>query len=241
MLLSQMKSLCNLLSVKQLLSTPVAGLKNYQPPPPKKNIEYPDRVKLKLVEKVPQYGTIRPFKMQKRLRYIRGPETVHTELLHQQFGIVAIRGGRMKHEHFETARMTFAKRFKKIKNLFAFWRVDPPWQPVTKKALGHKMGGGKSPIDHYVTPVKAGRIILEVGGDIEYYQVQKVMENIAMKMPFPAKAVTYEMMMAEQEEEERLERENLNPYTWKYIIQNNLGGCHNWITPTDKRYFNKHL
>lgn len=62
-----------------------------------------------------------------------------------------------------------------------------------------------------------------------------------MKMPFEAKAVTHEMMEAERIEEETLEKTNLNPWTWKYIIQNNLAGCHNWITPSDKLWFCKHI
>lgn len=33
------------------------------------------------------------------------------------------------------------------------------------------MGGGKGSIDHYATPVKAGRVILEVGGHCEFFEV----------------------------------------------------------------------
>jgi hypothetical protein len=33
------------------------------------------------------------------------------------------------------------------------------------------MGGGKGPIDHYVTPVKAGRVIIEMGGKCEFVEV----------------------------------------------------------------------
>lgn len=40
--------------------------------------------------------------------------------------------------------------------MFAIWRVDAPWQPITKKGQGQRMGGGKGAIDHYVTPIKAG-------------------------------------------------------------------------------------
>ena len=34
------------------------------------------------------------------------------------------------------------------------------------------MGGGKGSINHYVTPLKAGRVVIEVGGAIEYQQVR---------------------------------------------------------------------
>ncbi len=44
-------------------------------------------------------------------------------------------------------------------------------------APGTRMGGGKASIHHYVTPVKAGRIIIELAGHIEF-------EEVRQKMPF---------------------------------------------------------
>lgn len=38
------------------------------------------------------------------------------------------------------------------------------------------MGGGKSAINHYVTPLKSGRVIVEVGGHIEFIQVLNEMK-----------------------------------------------------------------
>lgn len=35
------------------------------------------------------------------------------------------------------------------------------------------MGAGKGNIDHYVTPVKHGQVIVEVGGLFEYFEVIK--------------------------------------------------------------------
>lgn len=52
-------------------------------------IEYPERRRLKIYDKVPTYpSNLRPFKMQKRLRYMRGPELVHNFLLHKQYGVI---------------------------------------------------------------------------------------------------------------------------------------------------------
>ena len=53
------------------------------------DIEFPERAKLRVMEKVPQYPpSMRPFKMQKRLRYMRGPEDLHTDFIHKQYGII---------------------------------------------------------------------------------------------------------------------------------------------------------
>ena len=40
--------------------------------------------------------------------------------------------------------------------------------------------------------------------------------------------------------EKKKEEENLNPWTFKYIVQNNLGGCTRWISPVDRKWFGKH-
>lgn len=53
------------------------------------DIEYPERSRLKVMDRVPQFPTgLRPPKMQKRLRYMRGPEQVHNFLMYRQYGIV---------------------------------------------------------------------------------------------------------------------------------------------------------
>jgi len=57
---------------------------------------------------------------------------------------------------------------------FAIWRVDPPWLPRTRKSPGTKHGGGRGSIHHYETPVRAGRIILELGGYITEAEVIQI-------------------------------------------------------------------
>jgi len=38
------------------------------------------------------------------------------------------------------------------------------------------MGGGKGNIDHYVTPIRSGRIIIEIAGHCEYVEVCLIIE-----------------------------------------------------------------
>jgi large subunit ribosomal protein L16 len=71
--------------------------------------------------------------------------------------------------------------------------------------------------------------------------VKPILELVAHKLPFAAKVVSQKMLEEMAKEEERLEQENLNPYTFKYVAQNSLGGCHNWISPYDRRWFGKYL
>ncbi|XP_014211762.1 39S ribosomal protein L16, mitochondrial [Copidosoma floridanum] len=218
-----------------------AGLK-YFPPPKKWDVEVPPDSrgkKLPIMPKTPVFlAPMRPFKMQKKLRLMRGPELVHNELLHKQYGVIALIGGRLKYNHFEVIRNTLNRKLPN--KAFALYRIDAPWQPVTKKGQGQRMGGGKGAIDHYVTPVKAGRVIIEVGGPVEWPEVKEALREVALRMPFKAKAVSQKVLDIMAEDEKYLEENNENPYTMKYIIQNNFGGCHKWISPTDKFWFGKH-
>ncbi|KAL6261832.1 hypothetical protein P5V15_007075 [Pogonomyrmex californicus] len=232
----------SLLSTWQpILITPVAGLKIFPPPIKFGNIEYPERSRLKVVDKVPQFPAgMRPPKMQKRLRYMRGPEEIQNFLMYRQFGIIAICGGRLKYGHFEMIRLTIGRKIDQSR-MFAIWRVDPPWQPLTKRGLGHRMGGGKGSIDHYVTPVKAGRVIIEIGGHCEFFEVEKILTQVANQLPFKAKAISQEIMDKDAAKQKWLEENNQHLWNWKYMIQNNMLGCHKWISPVDKQWFNKYL
>lgn len=205
------------------------------------DLEHFERPKLKMMERVPQYPPmLRPPKMQKNLKFMRGPELVHNKLSLQQYGIVATGGGRMRWGHFEMVRNTIGRKMD-TNRMYVIWRVDAPWQPITKKGQGQRMGGGKGAIDHYVTPIKSGRVIVEMGGKMEFVEAKKILDIVAPKLPFKAMVVSQAMMEEMAREEEQLERENLNPFTFKYVIQNNLGGCHRWLSPVDHKWFGKYL
>jgi large subunit ribosomal protein L16 len=53
------------------------------------------------------------------------------------------------------------------------------------------MGGGKGPIDHYVTPVKAGRVIIEMGGKCEFVEVSHLYNSCLLIQYFIYMIVTY--------------------------------------------------
>lgn len=146
----------------------------------------------------------------------------------------------MRWGHFEMLRLSIGRKMD-TNRMFAIWRVDAPWQPLTKQGQGQRMGGGKGAIDHYVTPVKSGRIIVEIGGTCEFEEVRGFLSTYAAQLPFKARAVSHEMLVREKEREQRLAELNQNKFTLKYVIQNNLDGCHKWLSPFDHKWFGKHL
>jgi len=81
-----------------------------------------------------------------------------------------VAGGMITPDRFNFMQERINKNL--LPNQFAVWRVDSPWLPRTKKTQSTKLGGGKGRLSKYVTPVRAGRIIVEVGGYITEYEVK---------------------------------------------------------------------
>merc|ERR1712079_39990 len=115
------------------------------------------------------------------------------------------------------------------KDSFAIYRVDPPYKPLTNHGFGKRMGGGKGSIEGYGTPVRAGRIILEVGGKVLWDEVRPWLFQAAKTLPFPAMAVNAEMIQKFREEEARLTETN----------RNNIMNCQQYVSEYDQRWYGK--
>jgi len=211
------------------------------PPPMSPNTEMPERHRLSIMPKTPnmwQAGAQRPPKGTKELWRMMGEERVHKDLLLGQFGIVSLTGGMLLHKHFEVMRMGVG-RFVDPKKTFSMYRVDAPYKPITNHGFGKRMGGGKGGIDQYGTPVRAGKVILEIGGQAEWAEVQPWLSDLASKLPFHALAVSAEQLERLRAEEERLLKTNKNPINFEWIIRNNIMNCQTKFSEYDLRWFGK--
>lgn len=107
--------------------------------------------------------------------------------------------------------------------------------------MGKKLGGGKGTVKHYTTPVKAGRVILEVGGNVYWNEIRPWLNNVCKMLPFEAIAVTKDMLERLNQEEERLREANENPYTFEWMVRNNMFDCQNFLSPYDQKWFGKFI
>lgn len=65
---------------------------------------------------------------------------------------------------------------------------------------------------------------------------------VADKLPFKAVAVSHEMLEEMKAEDKRKEEENINPYTFKYVLLNNLGGYRvRHMSKADYKWFGKYV
>ncbi|KAM4703942.1 large ribosomal subunit protein uL16m [Rhinophrynus dorsalis] len=207
-----------------------AGLRTFDIPPDYSGVNMKDRPKLKFVNKVPDLVKVK--KEPKNLKDIRGPAQDGREFQEGEYGIVALGGGYLHWGHFEMMRLTL-NRTLSPRTTFSRWLIPPPNKPVTRKGLGQRMGGGKGAVDHYVTPIKADQLILEVGGRCEFQEVQPILTQVAKKLPFPAKAVSRESLRAARQEVEQRELNNQNPWTFTRLATRNMMGCRKYLSPFD--------
>ncbi|CAH0395330.1 unnamed protein product [Bemisia tabaci] len=210
------------------------GLTEYE------DIELPARKRLNVTKRVPDIPPNIKFpKMAKKIGLMQGREDVHNTLLHKQFGIIALRGGRLKVKHFEQIRNTTFRHLDKEKQ-FAIYRVEMPWQPLFRKGIGHKMGGGKGGIAEYCTPVRPDQVIIEVGGLCSYFEVETWLTHLANRMPFKSMAVSQEIMERRAENYAHIEKLNDNKWNLEYIFKNQMGSSKRWIRRQDFFHFGKY-
>jgi len=85
----------------------------------------------------------------------------------------------------EAARRAILRYLKKGGKL---WIRVFPHKPVTKKGTEVPMGGGKGAVDHYVFPLKPGRIIFEIDG-IKEEAAREALERATDKLSLKTKFI----------------------------------------------------
>ena len=64
-----------------------------------------------------------------------------------------------------------------------------PDKPVTRKGAETPMGGGKGAVDHYVVPVRPGRMLFEVEG-ISVEDAKEALRKAADKLSVRTRLIT---------------------------------------------------
>lgn len=125
-------------------------------------------------------------KWQKGRKLKRKVETRGIDLNYGNFGLKALESGWITSAQIEAARKTISGQLKKEGK---FWIRIFPDKPVTKKPPEVTMGGGKGSVDHYVFPVRPGRILFEV--DINKKEIaEKALKMAGHKLPVKTKIVS---------------------------------------------------
>ncbi len=114
-----------------------------------------------------------------------GIETRGGSLAFGSFGLMSLNTCWITARQIEAARRAILRYLKKGGKL---WIRIFPDKPVTKKGTEVPMGGGKGGVDHYVFPIRPGRIIFELDG-IKEETVKEAFRKAADKLPIKTKLI----------------------------------------------------
>ncbi|MEK7187703.1 MAG: 50S ribosomal protein L16 [Patescibacteria group bacterium] len=115
----------------------------------------------------------------------RKVETRGLNLSYGSYGIKALGSAWLTSNQIEAARKAMTNLLKREGRLWI--RVFPD-KPVTARPPELTMGGGKGSVDHYVFPVRPGRIIFELDG-ISETKAREAFRVAGFKLPFKTKVV----------------------------------------------------
>lgn len=110
--------------------------------------------------------------MPKRVKYrkqmrgrMKGKELRGVEISFGDFGLQALEPGWVTARQIEAARRTIVHAMKRRGKV---WIRIFPDKPFTRKPPETRMGKGKGAVEYWVSVVKPGRVMFEVGGLDEY-------------------------------------------------------------------------
>ncbi len=115
----------------------------------------------------------------------RGLENRATELSFGCFGLKSLGTIWISSKQLEASRRAILRYFKKGGKM---WIRIFPDKPVTSKGNEVPMGGGKGAVDHYVFPIRPGRIIFEIDG-IPEDQAREALRIAGNKLPVKTKFI----------------------------------------------------
>ncbi|MDR2778602.1 MAG: 50S ribosomal protein L16 [Rickettsiales bacterium] len=122
---------------------------------------------------------------QKGGKLIGGFADAGSTLVFGTFGLKSLSAGRLRSNQIEAARRCITRTMKRSGKM---WIRVFPHIPVTGKALGVRMGGGKGSISYWMCRVRPGLVLFELDG-VEYGVSVEALEKASNKLPFKTKVV----------------------------------------------------
>ena len=116
----------------------------------------------------------------------RGIETRGTTLAFGSFGLKALEARWIDSRQIEAARRAMTRYVQRGGKI---WIRIFPDKPITKRPPETTLGGGKGAPDHYVFPVRPGRILFEMDG-VTNEIAREALRRAGAKLPMKVKVVS---------------------------------------------------
>ncbi len=124
-------------------------------------------------------------KYRKQFRGNMGGVSKGFTVIFGEYGLKATECGWVTANQIESARRAISHFTKRNGRLWV--RIFPD-KPVTEKGAGAPLGAGKGDVKGYVSVVKPGRVMFEIGGVIET-DAREALRLAAAKLPIVAKVI----------------------------------------------------
>ena len=139
----------------------------------------------------------------KRVKYRRvhrgrmtGKATRGNKIAYGEFGLQALEPGWITSNQIEAARIAMTRYTKRGGQV---WIKIFPDKPVTAKPAETRMGSGKGAPEYWVSVVKPGRVLFEIGGVSEEI-AREALRLASHKLPVKTKIISKETKMGGEEQ-----------------------------------------
>ena len=124
---------------------------------------------------------------------MKGVASRGNKVSYGEFGIQAVEPGWITGNQIEAARIAMTRYTKRSGQV---WIKIFPDKPVSKKALGVRMGSGKGAPEYWVAVVKAQKVLFEFGG-VSEEDAREALRLAQHKLPIKTKIIAREDAVSE--------------------------------------------
>ena len=124
---------------------------------------------------------------------MKGVASRGNKVSYGEFGIQAVEPGWITGNQIEAARIAMTRYTKRSGQV---WIKIFPDKPVSKKALGVRMGSGKGAPEYWVAVVKAQKVMFEIGG-VSEEDAREALRLALHKLPIKTKIIAREDAVSE--------------------------------------------
>jgi len=118
-------------------------------------------------------------------RAMKGKANRGNRVVFGEYGLKSLGSGWLTERQLEAARQAIVHATKREGKIWVRVIND---KPVTAKAGGVTMGGGKGDVQHHVAVIRPGQIVLELGG-VDNSLSSEALRLASRKLPFKTKII----------------------------------------------------
>jgi len=102
-----------------------------------------------------------------------------------EYGMQVLERGKITNRQIEACRVAITRHFSRRGKV---WIKIFPDKPITKKPAETRMGKGKGGVDHWVAPVRPGKVLFEVA-NVSREEAQQALVRAAAKLSLKTRFV----------------------------------------------------